>query len=84
MEEAIKEALFQAYDDEAEIEDEHILKALNKTYPLSSTMHDTIEKMRQWAKSRAVTASAEEYEILEIKDKEAPKLKQETYNNPFI
>lgn len=84
LEEAIKEALFQAYDDEVEIEDEHILRAINKTYPLSRTMHDTIEKMRQWAKSRAVSASAEQCEILEIKDKDAPKLKQETYNNPFI
>ena len=84
LEEVVKEALFQAYDDEDEIKDEHILRAINKTYPLSRTMHDTIGKMRQWAKSRAVSASAEQCEILEIKDKDAPKLKQETYNNPFI
>lgn len=83
LEEVVKEALFQAYDDEKEIANEHILAAIDKTYPLSRTMHETIGKMRQWAKSRAVNASKNEAEELDDKGKDVPKLKQETYNNPF-
>ena len=84
LEEAVKEALFQAYDDEKEVTTEHISSAIKKTYPLSSTMHETIGKMRKWAKSRAVAASEEKPEELENQNKDVPKLKQETYNNPFI
>jgi len=84
LEEVVKEALFQAYDEEKEITDEHISAAIDKTFPLSRTMHETIEKMRKWAKSRAVSASTDEPESLDDKDKDVPKLKQESYSNPFI
>lgn len=85
LEEVVKEALFQAYDKEREIQDSDIEEAIAKTFPLSRTMQETIEKMRKWAKSRAVSASKEEPESFEKEqDKELPKLKQETYNNPFI
>ncbi len=84
LEEVVKEALFQAYDEEKEIENSHISTAIEKTYPLSHTMHETIVKMRQWAKSRAVSASKDEPEKLEDKGKDVPKLRQESYNNPFI
>jgi len=85
LEEVIKEALFQAYDKEREVTDEDILGAIKKTFPLSRTMHETIEKMRKWAKSRAVFASSEKPEELNVAEsKDIPKLKQETYNNPFI
>ena len=84
LEEAVKEALFQAYDEEKEINDSHISKAIAKTYPLSCTMSETIEKMRKWAKSRAVAASTENAEPLDNKNGDTPKLKQETYSNPFI
>lgn len=83
LEEVVKEALFQAYDEEKEIADEHILAAIKKTYPLSRTMHETIGQMRKWAESRAVNASQEAPEELDDKGKDVPKLKQETYNNPF-
>jgi AAA+ superfamily predicted ATPase len=84
LEEVIKEALFQAYDEEKEVTTEHISQAIEKTFPLSRTMHETIDKMRKWAKSRAVLASIETAETLEDKNKDIPKLKQESYNNPFI
>ena len=84
LEEVIKEALFQAYDEVKIMSDEHILEAIGKTFPLSRTMHETISKMRLWAKSRAVSASSDEPEVLEDKNKDLPKLKQESYNNPFI
>jgi len=85
IEEIIKEALFQAYDKAREVSDDDILNAIDKIFPLSRTMYETIEKLRKWAKSRAIPASSEEPEILDkIQDKEIPKLKQETYSNPFI
>ena len=85
LEESIKEALFQAYDEEKEVTTEHILNAMDKTYSLSKTMHETIKKMRDWAKCRAVMASAEEAEEIEDTGSDkVPMLKQETYSNPFV
>lgn len=84
LEEVVKEALFQAYEDEKELSNEHISEAIAKTFPLSRTMHETIDKMRKWARSRAVFASNNEPETLENNDKDVPKLKQESYNNPFV
>ncbi|MDP8162364.1 AAA family ATPase [Pasteurella skyensis] len=82
--EVVKEALFQAYDDEKELNNQHILNAIDKTYPLSQTMRETISQMRKWAKSRAVLASNDTAEELPQNGKDTPKLKQETYNNPFV
>ncbi|MFP3040270.1 AAA family ATPase [Treponema primitia] len=86
LEEVVKEALFQAYDDKGrDVETGDILGAIEKTYPLSQTMREAIAQMRLWAKSRAVAASSEEPEKVDTeKGKEIPQLKQETYNNPFI
>lgn len=85
LEEAVKEAMFQAYDEEEDLQTKHITKAIEKTYPLAKTMSEVINDMRKWAKSKAVMASNNEPETLDIKDGEKiPKLKQEQYNNPFI
>lgn len=85
LEEAVKEALFQAYDRAEEVVSEDIENAIKKTFPLSKTMYEVIENMRKWAKSRAVYASSETVERLDEQDaKKVPKLKQEAYNNPFI
>jgi len=75
IEEAIKEALFRAFDEDKEISTEHIIEAMKKTYPLSKTMKEDINKMKNWAKDRAVLASSK---------KEDKQLKQEDYNNDFI
>lgn len=87
IEEAIKEGLFQAYDEEEELNDKHILESLKNTFPLSKTMEETISDMRKWAKSRAKMASSGKFDSSEddVKLKDAiPQLKQEAYNNPFI
>ena len=84
LEEVVKEALFQAYAEGKEVETNHLSAAIDKTYPLSRTMSETIVKMREWAKSRAVSASKNAPEDLKKIEKEVPKLKQESYNNPFI
>jgi SpoVK/Ycf46/Vps4 family AAA+-type ATPase len=87
LEEAVKEALFQAYDDNKRpVVDEDILRAIEKTSPLSWTRHDEINDMRAWAQQgRAVAASSQAPETLdEGKGRQGPKLKSEASNNPFI
>ncbi|MCL1994378.1 MAG: AAA family ATPase [Spirochaetes bacterium] len=85
LEEAVKEALFRAFDLGRTLSDEDILEALSKTFPLARTMFEDINDMRQWAKSRAVPASSQAPEALdEWKDDSTPKLKQESYSNPFV
>jgi SpoVK/Ycf46/Vps4 family AAA+-type ATPase len=83
--EVVQEGLFQAFDQQRELKDADLIEAIQKTFPLYKTMHETIDKMRKWAKSRAVAASSADPEKLDVdKDKEVPRLKQEGYSNPFL
>lgn len=83
IEESIKEALFQSYDEAVELNDEYIIKAAKKTYPISRTMSEGISNLRKWAKERAVLAD-EEYDGKAIQnDGKNVVLKQEAFN-PFI
>ena len=85
IEEAIKEALFKAFDENKEISTEHIIEAMKKTYPISKTMKEDIDKMRILAKARFVYASSNSLEEDDkYKNKPIPRLKQEDYNNAFI
>lgn len=86
LEEAVREGLYDAFAESRELATEHIQRALVKTFPLSRTMRDQIESLRQWAKVRARLASGERPEDLpaESADSSPPKLRQETTRNPFI
>ncbi|GHU84009.1 ATPase AAA [Spirochaetia bacterium] len=66
LEEAVKEALFQAYDDNKRtMVNEDIISAIKKTSPLSKTRHDEINTMRNWAQEgRAAAASSQPPEAL--------------------
>lgn len=82
IEEIINDSLFLAFDCEKELGDEHILQAINNITPLSTTMAEMIENLRNWAGSRARYAGkSREYNL--NKGGKVPKLKQEV-NNPFI
>lgn len=62
IEECIKEAMFAAYvqnPDEPKLEAAHIVEAIEKTVPLSTTMKEQITNLREWAKTRAKNASDE-------------------------
>lgn len=84
LEEAVKEALFDAFAEGKEVSTEHIATALRATFPLSRTMRDQIEDLRRWARARARLASREEPEALPVDEGPAvPRLRQET-RNPFI
>ena len=80
LEEAVKDALFRAFDAGREIEEQDILRALEATYPLSKTMRENIEGMRKWAKYRARLASSEEKETLLADAEDVPRLPNERRN----
>lgn len=82
LEEAVKDAMYRAFDDDRELSAEDIAEAIEATTPLSQTMRDVINDTRKWAKGRAVTASREEPEELEDSRNDSVRLPQECYN-PF-
>lgn len=86
LEEAVREGLYSAFAEGRELATEHIADALNKTFPLSRTMREQINGLRQWAKVRARLASSIAPEALpEESTKNAPpRLRQEATRNPFI
>ena len=86
LEEAVREGLYDAFAEGRELKSEHIAKALDKTFPLSRTMRDQIDSLRQWAKVRARFAAGEPPEPLPQDSSEAaaPRLRQEASRNPFI
>ncbi len=86
LEEAVREGLFDAFAEGRELATAHVANALDKTFPLSRTMHDQIGSLRQWAKVRSRLASAEAPEPLPAdgSDSAAPKLRQESTRNPFV
>ena len=57
IEQAVISALYDAYDEERDLEPRDLLKALKETVPLSRTMNEQIQTMRQWASVRARRAS---------------------------
>jgi len=85
LEEAVREGLYEAFAEGRELNSPHIASAINKTFPLSRTMRETIVKLRDWAKIRARLAAGEPPEALPPKsiDAQLPLLRQEG-KNPFI
>ncbi|TVP12286.1 AAA family ATPase [Shewanella sp. KCT] len=83
LEEAVKEAMFLAFDEGHQLSKSDIMTAIRSTSPLSLTMDEMIENTREWAKGRAVRASSAEPELLEKPRLKKPRLRQEG-ENPFI
>jgi len=86
LEEAVREGLFEAFAEGQELKTAHIANAIAKTFPLSRTMREQIEGLRQWAKIRARLASGQAAEALphDSADAAVPRLRQEATRNPFI
>jgi hypothetical protein len=53
----VQTALYAAYARKQELNTEDLLTALSSTVPLSITRSEEIEKLRAWARGRAVWAS---------------------------
>lgn len=86
LEEAVREGLYNAFAEGRELHTEHIAHALDGTFPLSRTMREQIEGLRQWAKVRARLATRQAPEVLpqDNPDVSVPRLRQEATRNPFI
>jgi hypothetical protein len=59
IEESIISALYDAFYAQRELESEDILQSLRQTVPLSKTMDEHINRLRNWAEGRARHASME-------------------------
>jgi hypothetical protein len=57
IEEAVKSALYSAFDQKAPLSSAMLLEELRSTYPLAVTMKEKIEALREWARQRAVPAN---------------------------
>ncbi|MFZ3213276.1 MAG: AAA family ATPase, partial [Terriglobales bacterium] len=60
IESSVQTALYAAFAREQELSTEDLLTALSSTVPLSITRAEDIEKLRAWARDRAVSASSRE------------------------
>ncbi len=85
LEEAVKEAMFQAFSDGREFATDDISKAIETIVPLVATMPETIADLRKWAKARARLASeeVEDEKKVEQAGEDVPRLRQEI-RNPFM
>ncbi|MGE5707350.1 MAG: AAA family ATPase [Bacteroidota bacterium] len=59
IEQALISALFEAFDERMDVTDRHLLQAAERSVPLSVTMREQVDELRQWAKQRTVRASAD-------------------------
>jgi hypothetical protein len=57
IEQAIISALYDAFSERRELQAKHILRALEQTVPLATTMDQQIDRLRHWADGRARNAS---------------------------
>ena len=57
IEEAVKSALYSAFDKKAPLSSAMILEELRTTYSLSVTMKEKIDSLRAWAQQRAIPAN---------------------------
>ena len=57
---AVQGALYAAYSEKKPVTTQSLIDALGQTVPLSTTRAEEIEAMRQWARTRAVPATAQD------------------------
>lgn len=57
---AVQGALYAAYSEKKPVTTQLLIDALGQTVPLSTTRAEEIEALRQWARTRAVPASAQD------------------------
>lgn len=57
IEEALVSALYEAFDENTELKQKHIVKSIKATVPLAKTMEEKIKELKDWAKGRARVSS---------------------------
>ncbi|MBS3679282.1 AAA family ATPase [Ornithinibacillus massiliensis] len=75
IEQAVISGLFEAYSEKRSLQEEDILKAIERTVPLSITQSEQIRSIREWANVRAVAATPQDDRIdyHQVMHKEEPK-----------
>ena len=69
IEEAVYEGLFDAFDEGSELGTNHIEVAVSHSVPMSTTMREKINSIREWAKNRARFASSYEQQRVDEEKK---------------
>ncbi len=57
IEQAVVEGLYHAFAEKKEVEQGHLVRAVQETLPLATTMKEDIARVREWARSRTRPAS---------------------------
>ncbi|MBN1947526.1 MAG: AAA family ATPase [Bradymonadales bacterium] len=57
IEQSVISAMYDAYDDHADIDTDRVVKSVQEIIPLSYTMKEKIDYLRDWARTRARQAS---------------------------
>jgi ATP-dependent 26S proteasome regulatory subunit len=60
IEQSIVEGLYDAFGEGKELATLHLVKAIRETLPLSTTMKEEMERLREWARTRTRPASLRE------------------------
>ena len=69
IEQAIISAMYDAFDESVDIDTDRVVKAAQEIIPLSYTMKEGIDSLREWAKTRARQASVRmDEEIVDDED----------------
>jgi len=63
IEEAVVSAMFNVFYDNKPMTTEDLVQAVEDTVPLSKTMSENMEHLRDWAKGRARLATSEKYRV---------------------
>ena len=63
IEEVVIAALYEAYDRGEDLSSSDVMSAIEKTIPLAQTMKESINNMRDWAKTRATPADGGERKL---------------------
>lgn len=63
IEQAIISAMYEAFNENREMNEDDLYRIFTNSVPLSTTMAEQIKKIRSWAHDRAVRASSEKPEI---------------------
>lgn len=77
IEQSVISALFEAYSQNRELQEEDLFKVIKNTVPLSTTQSEQILAIREWANERAVSATAhdEQYNYVPEETEETTKKK---------
>lgn len=64
IEQVVISALYDSFDEQRELQTQDLVNTLRQSVPLSHTMRETIDALRQWAQTRARPASSEQQRML--------------------